>query len=217
MDTASALALLQEAELSKVKGKTQFKEGYKNAFKAQGDKLKAVELEKAKPQAMGPEQVDKLTTLKNFRCRNGLCFRCGNKWSKEHKCPPQVPLHVIEDLLDALEPMGLDDYQPDCEALEETVMTMDVDPAATQLARKTMKLCGQIEGKRVLILVDSGSVSSFVSTQLADSLKLHSTLCREAKFTTADGNTMVCNRQIKNLKWKVQGSQFHDYCRHFAS
>lgn len=66
-----------------------------------------------------------------------------------------------------------------------------------------MKLCGQIGGKEVLILVDSGSVSSFISTNLAHNLQLQSVQCSEAKFTTADGSTMICNRQIPNLKWKV--------------
>jgi hypothetical protein len=44
-----------------------------------------------------------LATLKEFRKRNGLFFKCDEKWSHNHRSPAQVPLHVIEELLDALE------------------------------------------------------------------------------------------------------------------
>ena len=38
-----------------------------------------------------------------FRRKNGLCYKCGEKWGHNHKCPQQVSLHVIEELWDALE------------------------------------------------------------------------------------------------------------------
>lgn len=208
VDTASALALLQEAELGKSKGRPQVKDGYKSSFKAFGDKVRTGEAEKPKPQSLLPEQEDKLTTLQSFRRRNGLCLKCRNKWSKDHECPPQVPLHVIEELLDALETIGVDDSEPDCEVLEETVMAVGHATLSDQAKRRTMKLCGQIGGKEVLILVDSGSVASFISTQLADSLQLQSVQCNQANFVTADGSPMVCSRQVQNLKWKVQGHYF---------
>jgi hypothetical protein len=52
---------------------------------------------------MTPESEDKLQTLKSFRRKNGLCFRCGEKWSHNHKCPEQVPLHVLEESWDAVD------------------------------------------------------------------------------------------------------------------
>ena len=49
------------------------------------------------------ESDDKMATLKAFRCRNGLCFKCGEKWSPGHTCPAQVSLHVLEELLEAMD------------------------------------------------------------------------------------------------------------------
>jgi hypothetical protein len=49
-----------------------------------------------------PDFEDKLASLKEFKRKNGLCFKCGERWSHNHKCPAQVSLHVIEELLDAL-------------------------------------------------------------------------------------------------------------------
>lgn len=40
-------------------------------------------------------------TLKAHRKANGLCFVCGEKWTgRNHKCPNQVPRHVIQELRD---------------------------------------------------------------------------------------------------------------------
>lgn len=164
VDTASTLALLQEAKLGRFKGRPQVKDGYKSSFKSFGDKTRIGDAKKPKPQPMLHEQEDKLATLKNFRRQNGLCFKCGNKWSKDHKCPPQVPLHVIEELLDALETKGVDDSKPNSKILEETIMAVGHASLPDQTKRRTMKMCGQIGGKEVLILVDSGSVASFISS-----------------------------------------------------
>jgi hypothetical protein len=43
---------------------------------------------------------DKLTTLKAYRKAKGLCFICGKKWGKEHKCGTTVQLHVVQEMLE---------------------------------------------------------------------------------------------------------------------
>lgn len=52
---------------------------------------------------MNAETDDKLASLKQFRRKNGLCFKCGGKWGPNHTCPETVPLHVLEELWEALE------------------------------------------------------------------------------------------------------------------
>jgi hypothetical protein len=37
----------------------------------------------------------KLAAVKTYRRAMGLCYKCGEKWSKDHKCNPQVQLHVV--------------------------------------------------------------------------------------------------------------------------
>lgn len=45
----------------------------------------------------------KLAAVKAFRRAMGLCYRCGEKWRKEHKCGPQVQLHFVQELWDMLQ------------------------------------------------------------------------------------------------------------------
>lgn len=208
VDTVSALALLQEAELSHCKARPQGKDGFRTLFKTTIEKVKLGEGEKHKQQPLVTETEDRLATLKNFRRKNGPCFKCGNKWGKDHKCPPQVALHVIEELLDALEDEGLDSKDPDPEIMEETVMVVGHSEHIDQIRRKTMKLCGNIGKHDVLILVDSGSVASFISTRLAEHLQLFLVPCQPTMFVVADGSPMTCSRQIQSMHWSVGAHSF---------
>ena len=59
------------------------------------DKQKSIDGDSVKQKTPKTESEDKLATLKEFRKRNRLCFKCGEKWSHNHKCLAQVSLHVI--------------------------------------------------------------------------------------------------------------------------
>jgi len=40
---------------------------------------------------------DKLNTLRSYRCVRGLCICCGEKWSRDHKCPEALQLHALQE------------------------------------------------------------------------------------------------------------------------
>jgi hypothetical protein len=42
---------------------------------------------------------DKLAALRNYRKAKGLCFKCGERWGREHTCPATVQMHIVEELL----------------------------------------------------------------------------------------------------------------------
>jgi len=96
----------------------------------------------------------------------------------------------------------------DSEALEEAVMAVGNDSLPDQSKRRTMKLYGNIGNNEILILVDSGSVASFVSSKLAAQLQLPSVPCQQTNFIAADGSPMSCTRQVQNIQWSVQGHTF---------
>lgn len=203
VDTASALALIQEEESGHNRGKSGLRESFRGSVKQGPDKLGQKEGDSSRQKG-----EDKLLTLKEFRRKNGLCFRCGEKWSPGHKCPSQVPLHVIEELLDALEE---GDYEPecvDCSEIEEGVLAVDHDISSCPVKRITMKLYGRIGKIEMLILIDSGSVGTFVSYQLACRLLGKPMDCESSKFLAADGSPMVCAQKIIDLQWQTQGHTF---------
>ena len=79
-----SLISIPDTDLGRSKAKYQVKENFRLTFKPASERGKFADVDKPKQQPMVTESNDKLTALKNFRKRNGLCFKCGNKWSKDH-------------------------------------------------------------------------------------------------------------------------------------
>ena len=63
----------------------------------------------------------KLAAVKTYRRAMGLCYKCGAKWSKDHKCNPQVQLHVVQELWDLLQ---------DEDSTTDTATPADSEPQA---------------------------------------------------------------------------------------
>jgi len=117
------LALLQEEELSQARSKfARSKEFSKNNSRQGFGRSKWSESMKSKGDGQPKEAEDKLAALREKRRKNGLCFKCGAKWSHAHKCPAQVPLHVLEEILDALEPEDSDSTTVSVEEGEEEIV-----------------------------------------------------------------------------------------------
>lgn len=214
VSTASALALLQEEELAVGVGRGHVKDMPKLPFKHSfgSDKTKPVAANKAgpmKPKGDRSDPEDKVKSLMAFMKKNGLCYKCGEKWGANHKCPPQFPLHVIEELMDALEPPDESgSCSSDTEQESDVVMAIGDAPVSCSVKRKTMRLQGCIGKQEVLILVDSGSVGSFISEALAAQLQYPQQDCVASSFVTADGSAMTCTRKIQNLQWATQKHTF---------
>lgn len=58
----------------------------------------------------------------------------------------------------------------------------------------------------MLILLDSGSAGTFISTKLTQSLQHQP--CGIMQFATADGTPMVSDSMVPQLQWCVQGHSF---------
>ena len=105
--------------------------------------------------------------LRDFRKANGLCFRCGDKYSKEHKCrqPAQLLTIQVRDFGECLS----DDV---CHALEllqepdeeQACCVLSVQALAGTEEVNTMRLRALVRNKVMLILIDSGSTGSFVNS-----------------------------------------------------
>ena len=193
--TASSLALLQETELESNRTRVMQKEFNRPFPKHAGyyDKPKLPSSDKvlqpkSKPDKLEPD--DKLKSLMQHRKKNGHCYKCGEKWGHNHKCPAQVSLHVIEELFDALQPPDseTDAYSSsDDESEPAVVLAVNPQSLATSVKRRTMKLQGCLGSRQVVILVDSSSSGTFVSSELAQQLNWPAQECPATQYAAADG------------------------------
>lgn len=119
VDTASALTLLQEEELSLAKYRTPGQAFTRGAERSSTSKTT--------DKTISMDTEDKLTSLKQYRRKNGLCFKCGGKWNVNHTCSDTIPLHVLEELLDALnlpESLNSEEIQSEITPEDDSVMTV---------------------------------------------------------------------------------------------
>ena len=148
-------------------------------------------------------QQDKMATLRAYRCAQGLCVKCAQKWSRDHKCPAIVQLHVLEELLDAC---------PIEESTVESDSVMDQPESSEHLflteAVQTLKFTGSIQNQIVTILIDSGSSHTFISAQLASKLDGVSVSTKSVQVQIANGGVLSCNSELHNATWSIQGYTF---------
>jgi len=132
------------------------------------------------------------------------------KWRANHKCPEQIPLHVLEEILDALEEgdCAESDDSKKVEGDEDIVLAIGQPKDLAPSRRKTLKICGRVGKLDVLILIDSGSVGTFISEQLAGQLQVDAVECAPTQFMAADGGPMVCTHKVIDLPWSAKGYSF---------
>lgn len=108
----------------------------------------------------------KLAALKASRKSMGLCYRCGAKWSRDHKCSQEI-LNAVEAIWDSL----ADEDIPATPVVETPAeqLFLAISNAAVWGSPSTRTVCfaGSIQGAPVVILLDSGSSASFVSESVA--------------------------------------------------
>jgi hypothetical protein len=217
VDTASALALLQEEELEARRrhssGRSEIKDFGKlnsKVFSA-GDKSKAA----TKREEVKASLVDdKWAALKSFRKANGVCFTCGEKWGKGHKCPTHVSINVIQEFMELLD-SDSEGNSSESDSVGDDLCALTTNPTqeSHQLCqspkkRKTMRVRGFIWKQELLILLDSGSARTFITPEVSNSISQSIQSCPSLQFSTADGSPMVSDSMIPQLQWHIQGHTF---------
>jgi hypothetical protein len=152
---------------------------------------------------------DKLATLRTQRRAQGLCMKCGEKWGKQHKCPDKVALHVLEEILEAVQPEQVQDDASDTSTDdEEEVFSLSQNAIEGVQGMKTIKLSGLVNKQEILILINSGSSCSFISDKAANILQCSTISAPSVSVTGANGQQLKSDKQVQNFTWWTQGHTF---------
>ncbi|KAK1630338.1 hypothetical protein QYE76_004653 [Lolium multiflorum] len=211
VETASLLAKLQESELELDKTGGFHRQRDRDKHKsASVDRFKGAGCtdDSAKPEI--PRWDNKLEALRAHRKSKGQCFTCGEKWNKTHKCDTQVPLHIVEELLEVLQ-IDNEDRQSsstDSSSEDDLMLLAPLSAPSTPRRRRTMRLHGMIDKHPVLILVDSGANASFIDDKLAALLNRETEATAPARFVAANGAPLTSDKKMPMLTWLCQGHSF---------
>ncbi|KAM0872306.1 hypothetical protein ACQ4PT_038804 [Festuca glaucescens] len=151
--------------------------------------------------------VERAAALKAYRRARNLCFICGERYSPGHKCATTVQLHVVQEMLDA---MGFDALEEASTEPTNTAEMLAISEAAVTgtEAPSTFRLLGQIQKKKVLMLIDSGSSHCFVNEAIATELQGTKTKIKPVQVKIADGAIMTCDTELVDCEWWSQRTTF---------
>jgi hypothetical protein len=178
VDTTLSLALMQE-EMLEASAKRYLKRSsrYSPRLNSNTKPIALLDAPPSEAKTVGtpdpkPKWESKLSTLHEQRRAQGLCMKCGEKWGGGHRCPKKVPLHILEEVWDVFnleeEPTRPSDSVSN--SSDEEILALSAEAIIGVQGKKTMKLQCMINNTNILILVDSGSTSTFISTNMANKL-----------------------------------------------
>ncbi|GKB20453.1 ty3-gypsy retrotransposon protein [Tanacetum coccineum] len=140
------------------------------------------------------------------RKKDGLCFRCPEKYTPGHKCsPPQFLLVVDYD-----EDEGLA-----ITSAPEAHVTMASQYYALSDAAffgfsssQTLRVTGYISGKPVSILIDCGSTHNIIQPRVATALQLISQPIAPFSVMVGNGQSIQCRGVCSNVKLQLKKANF---------
>jgi hypothetical protein len=170
----------------------------------------ATEDKRATEAARASSSDDKMRALRQYRRARGLCNKCAEKWSYGHKCAATLQLHAILELWELFPDNGpiYDDSRcSDTEVADQLCVCLSEATLQGIESSMSMRFWGSIQGRDILIL-DSGSSSTFISSALAALLSGVSPLDKSVFVKVASGQKILCVSQIQQVVWHIQDFQF---------
>jgi hypothetical protein len=152
--------------------------------------------------------------LRDYRWANDLCFRCGDKFSKEHQC--KKPLQLLTIQLGEFGEVFTEDTVQALELLSEPVSGdaavqcchISLQAVSGGEANETICLRAQVGNQIMITLIDSGSSHSFINQEFALLAKCPITSAPVAQVKLANGSLVLCDQQVSALEWMTQGYTF---------
>lgn len=155
---------------------------------------------------------DRMTALRNYRRAKGLCFTCGEKYSKDHKCQSTVQLHVVQEMVEFFSSQSGSSLELSDSADDMELMHIAALDSEGQLPEQSIVLHCPLYGQPVVFLLDSGSNSSFLNSTVAALVPGHKLLSSPKRVKVAERGILTCTTYIPQCTWSCGN---HEFCSSF--
>ncbi|MCH87042.1 hypothetical protein A2U01_0007907 [Trifolium medium] len=148
------------------------------------------------------------------RHKKGLCFKCGEKWGRDHSCKfKHMSLRLCEWGSDEEEGVEVvEENEHEAEGVAELkTLQLSMQSKEGFTSNKSFKVWVEIGERKVLTLIDSGATSNFISSKLVDELQL--ALVETPTYVIEVGNgERVQNKGVcEGLNFQIQGVEFKQH------
>ncbi|KAK9028932.1 hypothetical protein V6N11_026066 [Hibiscus sabdariffa] len=116
------------------------------------------------------------------KLKKGLCFRCDEKYSPNHRCNSKqlnLLIVIVEDEDKDIDGLSGEAPRSDIDHLQdpgqqeaEKLLELSLQSIIGFTSKKSLKEWGAILGNKVIVLIDSGALTNFISRNVAEALKL---------------------------------------------
>ncbi|PNX67995.1 hypothetical protein L195_g055926, partial [Trifolium pratense] len=109
------------------------------------------------------------------RSKKGLCFKCGDKWNREHICKfKHMSLRLCEGSSgeEEVDEVVAEEGSEAVTVVELKTLQLSLQSREGFTSNKSFKVWVQIGDRQVLTLIDSGATSNFISPSLVEELDL---------------------------------------------
>ncbi|XP_040998183.1 uncharacterized protein K02A2.6-like [Juglans microcarpa x Juglans regia] len=162
-----------------------------------------VEMEVSKPK---PYEVKKLSRQDvQERIKKGLCFKCGDKWSKEHSCKSGKAYVLIEEEENEESSHDESEQEEAEPSGEEEDAELSLNAMSGVQRPTSMRVMAWIGKFEVTLLVDSGSTHNFINSNIVTKVGLKSSTIEPFDVKVANGDKLRCEGLVKEVKMNVQG------------
>lgn len=160
-----------------------------------------------------PDDFGRERQLRDYKRQHGLCFRCGDKYSRVHQCKRSAQLLTIEvgdhgEVLsdEAVHALQLLD-EPDG-AAEPACCLLSAHAVEGTETAETIRLRATVGNQTMLLLVDSGSTHSVVNSTFAVRIGATTTPIPSIAVRVANGQRLNCIAMVPQLQWCSQEHTF---------
>ncbi|TYK02029.1 Ty3/gypsy retrotransposon protein [Cucumis melo var. makuwa] len=153
------------------------------------------------------------------RKEKGLCFRCNEKYSADHRCKMkelrELKMFVVKkegEEYEIIEENAAEEKtleSPQEEEKQKTFAELSLHSVVGLNDPGTMKVKGKIQEREVIILIDCGATHNFISEKLVESLQLPVKETGHCGVILGSGTAVqgkgICeNVEIQLSNWKVK-------------
>nr|XP_027123207.1 uncharacterized protein LOC113739959 [Coffea arabica] len=144
-----------------------------------------------------------------YRRSNGLCFRCGEKYGMGHQCRVgHSNCMTLEEEEDSAFEDALGEQDEQTGNLGQA-MEVSLHALSEALKRKTITLSGILDGEEVLILVDTGSSDSYISSELVIGMDIgYQWVDQPFSVIMGNGSCVTSNAICNGVQWRINQHNF---------
>lgn len=143
----------------------------------------------------------------------GLCFRCDEKYTWDHKCKSSPQLLFFDDdpdpgdSPDSPPSDGTDQLLAEKLQIDEvkTASTISYNALSGGCSSTTLRFTGLVLGKEVQVLLDGGSTHCFVQTRIANFLNLPIESITPFSVLVGSGERLPCSGIARAVTVVIQG------------